>query len=94
MIPEDQEEEFIDQWWYNRPRLRKFFAPLLYISSWQYRLWRFLKKPPEERRKKVESQAKKIRKRAVMNKIVRIILPAVSEREEGASHKWSRDVPA
>ncbi|MGQ9513783.1 MAG: AAA family ATPase [Thermoproteota archaeon] len=69
MIPEDQEEEFVDQWWYNRPRLRKFFAPLLYISSWQYRLWRFLKKPPEERRKRVESQARKIRKRVDFPKV-------------------------
>jgi len=57
------EDEFSDQWWYNRPKLRKFFAPLLYIFSWQYRLWRFLQKPPEKRRKEAERQAKKIRKR-------------------------------
>ncbi|MDH5688198.1 MAG: AAA family ATPase [Candidatus Bathyarchaeota archaeon] len=59
----EEEDEFIDQWWYTKPRLRKTFAPLLYISSWQYRLWRFLQKPPEERKKKAERQAKKTRKR-------------------------------
>jgi len=59
----EEEDEFIDQWWYTKSRLRKIFAPLLYISSWQYRLWRFLQKPPEERKKKAERQAKKIRKR-------------------------------
>ena len=58
-----EEDEFIDQWWYTKPRLRKIFAPLLYVTSWQYRLWRFLQKPPEERKRKAESQAKKIRKR-------------------------------
>jgi len=57
------EDEFSDQWWYNRPNLRKIFAPLLYISSWQYRLWRFLQKPPEKRRKEVEKRARKVRKR-------------------------------
>ena len=57
------EDEFSDQWWYNRPKLRKLFSPLLYIFSWQYRLWRFLQKPPEERRKEAEKRAKKIRKR-------------------------------
>lgn len=58
-----EEDEFIDQWWYHKPRLRKIFAPLLYITSWQYRLWRFLQKPPEKRVKEVEKKAKKIRKR-------------------------------
>jgi transitional endoplasmic reticulum ATPase len=58
-----EEEEFVDQWWYTKPRLRKIFAPLLYISSWQYRLWRFLRKPPEKRMKAAERRAKKIRKR-------------------------------
>lgn len=59
----DEEDEFSDQWWYNRPRLRKLFSPLLYVFSWQYRLWRFLQKPPEKRRKEAERRAKKIRKR-------------------------------
>lgn len=58
-----EEDEFIDQWWYTKPRLRRVFSPLLYISSWQYRLWRFLQKPPEERKKRAERQAKKVRKR-------------------------------
>jgi len=57
------EDEFSDQWWYNRPRLRSLFAPLLYIFSWQYRLWRFLQKPPEKRMKEAERRARKIRKR-------------------------------
>jgi len=60
---EEKEDEFINQWWYKRPRIRKFFAPLLYLSSWQYRLWRFLQKPPEQRKKATEKQAVKIRKR-------------------------------
>ncbi len=58
-----EEDEFVDQWWYTKPRLRTLFAPFLYISSWQYRLWRFLQKPPEKRRKEAERRAKKIRKR-------------------------------
>ena len=57
------EDEFSDQWWYSRPKLRKLFSPLLYLFSWQYRLWRFLQKPPEKRRKEAERRAKKIRKR-------------------------------
>ena len=56
------EEEFVDHWWYTKPRLRKLFAPFLYVSSWQYRLWRFLQKPPEKRRKEAERRARKIRK--------------------------------
>jgi len=60
---EEREEEFLEQWWYTRPKFRRIFAPLLYITSWQYRLWRFLQKPPEQRRKEVERKAKKIRKR-------------------------------
>jgi len=56
-------DEFSDQWWYKRERLRKIFSPLLYLTSWQYRLWRFLQKPPEKRRKEVEKRARKIRKR-------------------------------
>ncbi len=57
------EDEFTDQWWYSKPRLRKLFAPLLYVTSWQYRLWRFLQKPPEQRKKEAERRAKKIIKR-------------------------------
>jgi len=59
----DEEEEFTNQWWYGRPKLRKIFAPLLYLTSWQYRLWRFLQKPPEKRVAEVEKKAKAIRKR-------------------------------
>jgi len=55
--------EFSDEWWYNRPKLRRLFAPLLYIFSWQYRLWRFFQKPPEKRKKEAEKRAQKIRKR-------------------------------
>ncbi len=58
-----EEDEFVDQWWHSKPRIRKSFAPLLYVSSWQYRLWRFLQKPPEKRRSEAERRAKKIRKR-------------------------------
>ncbi|MEM3046723.1 MAG: AAA family ATPase, partial [Candidatus Bathyarchaeia archaeon] len=57
------EEEFVNEWWYKRPRCRRLFAPLLYLTSWQYRLWRFLQKPPEARKKEVERRASKIRKR-------------------------------
>jgi len=60
--PED-EEEFTNLWWYKRRLARKVFAPLLYLSSWQYRFFRFLQKTPEERKKLVEAKAKKIRKR-------------------------------
>jgi len=58
-----EEDEFSDEWWYNRPKLRKLFSPLLYLISWQYRLWRFFQKPTEKRRKEAERRAKKIRKR-------------------------------
>ncbi|RLI39007.1 hypothetical protein DRO64_11185 [Candidatus Bathyarchaeota archaeon] len=58
-----EENEFSDEWWYKRPKLRKIFSPLLYLFSWQYRLWRFLQKPVEERRKEAEKRARKIRKR-------------------------------
>jgi len=58
-----EEDEFVEQWWHSKPRLRRLFAPLLYVSSWQYRLWRFLQKPPEKRRKEAERRAKKITKR-------------------------------
>jgi len=57
------EDEFSEEWWYNRPKLRRLFAPLLYIFSWQYRLWRFFQKPPEKRRKEAERRARKIRKK-------------------------------
>jgi len=56
------DDEFTDEWWYKRPRYRRAFAPLLYLTSWQYRLWRFLQKPPEVRRKQAERRASKIRK--------------------------------
>jgi len=58
-----EEDEFVDQWWYTKPRLRRLFGPLLRISSWQYRLWRFFQKPPEKRKKEADRRAKKIRKR-------------------------------
>ncbi|MEM3041413.1 MAG: AAA family ATPase [Nitrososphaerota archaeon] len=62
-MEEEREEEFQKEWWYTRPKLRKAFSPLLYLFSWQYRLWRFLQQPPEKRRRVVEGRAKKIRKR-------------------------------
>jgi SpoVK/Ycf46/Vps4 family AAA+-type ATPase len=71
MHDEDKEEEFTSQWWYNRPRLRKIFAPLLYLTSWQYRLWRFLQKPPEKRRAEVERRAKSVRRRMDFPRIMR-----------------------
>jgi len=58
-----EEDEFVDQWWHTRPKVRRLFAPMLYITSWQYRLWRFLQKPPERRRKEAEKRARKIIKR-------------------------------
>lgn len=60
---EEDEEEFERTWWYKRKLARQIFAPLLYITSWQYRFYRFLQKSPEERKKMVEARAKKIRKR-------------------------------
>jgi len=66
-----EEEEFSNQWWYKRPRLRKFFAPLLYLTSWQYRLWRFLQKPPEKRRAEAEKKAKAIKKRMDFPRVTR-----------------------
>jgi SpoVK/Ycf46/Vps4 family AAA+-type ATPase len=60
---EDIQEEFEQKWWYSRPFLRTIFFPLLYLTSWEFRLWNFLRQPPEVRKKKVESEAKKIRRR-------------------------------
>jgi len=71
MYDEDREEEFTSQWWYNRHVLRKIFSPLLYLTSWQYRLWRFLQKPPEKRKSEVEKKAKAIRKRIDFPKVTR-----------------------
>lgn len=68
---EEKEEEFTSQWWYNRPKLRKIFAPLFYLTSWQYRLWRFLQKPPEKRKAEVEKKAKAIRKRLDFPRVMR-----------------------
>ncbi|MEM2820088.1 MAG: AAA family ATPase, partial [Candidatus Bathyarchaeia archaeon] len=68
---EEKEEEFTSQWWYNRPKLRKIFAPLLYLTSWQYRLWRFLQKPPEKRKAEVEKKARAIRKRLDFPRVTR-----------------------
>jgi len=79
-VPDEEEEEFVEQWWYTRRRLRKIFGPLLYVTSWQYRLWRFLMKPPEERKKRVEAQAKKIRKRPDFPKVTHAEL--IGRREE------------
>jgi len=67
------DNEFSDEWWYNRPKLRRLFAPLLYIFSWQYRLWRFFQKPPEKRKKEAERRARKIRKR--------VDFPSVSKKD-------------
>jgi len=66
-----EEGEFTDQWWYTRKLLRRIFTPLLYLSSWQYRLWRFLQKPPEKRRKQAERQANKVRKRLDFPRVTR-----------------------
>ncbi|MBS7625026.1 MAG: AAA family ATPase [Candidatus Bathyarchaeia archaeon] len=68
---EEKEAEFTNQWWYNRYMLRKFFSPLLYLTSWQYRLWRFLQKPPDKRRAEVEKRAKAIRKRIDFPRVTR-----------------------
>jgi len=63
------DDEFTNEWWYKRPRYRKLFAPLLYFTSWQYRLWRFLQSPPELRKKQAERRAAKIRKSLVFPKV-------------------------
>lgn len=68
-MDEEKEEEFVNQWWYTRPKLRRLFAPMLYLISWQYRLWRFLQKPPEKRRAQAERLAKKTRKRPDFPKV-------------------------
>lgn len=60
---EGSEGEFQGEWWYRRKWLRRAFAPLLYITSWKYRLWKYLSQPIEARRKRAEREAKKIRKR-------------------------------
>jgi SpoVK/Ycf46/Vps4 family AAA+-type ATPase len=57
------EGEFQGEWWYRRRWLRAVFTPLLYLTSWKYRLWRYLNQPLETRRKKAEREARKIRKR-------------------------------
>jgi len=55
-----EEEEFEAEWWFSRPLLRTIFYPVLYLTSWRFRLWDFLRKPPEVRKKKVESEARRI----------------------------------
>jgi len=65
MPPEDAEteEEFEFEWWYTHSSLRSLFYPLLYLTSWRFRLWDFLRKPPSIRRARVESDARKVRSR-------------------------------
>ncbi|MEM1558270.1 MAG: AAA family ATPase [Thermoproteota archaeon] len=58
----DEDREFEEEWWYRRPFLRLVFSPLLYLFSWRYRMWRFLRLPPEKRIRIVDKKAKKIRK--------------------------------
>jgi SpoVK/Ycf46/Vps4 family AAA+-type ATPase len=79
---DNKEDEFTGQWWYNKPRLRKIFSPLLYLTSWQYRLWRFLQKPPEKRKAEVEKKAKAIRKRMDFPRVVRADLVGRDEEFE------------
>ncbi|MGQ9478894.1 MAG: AAA family ATPase [Thermoproteota archaeon] len=59
---ESEDREFEEEWWYKRPLLRLIFSSLLNIFSWKYRLWKFLRLPPDKRRKIVEKKARKIRK--------------------------------
>ncbi len=82
-MDEEKEEEFMEQWWYTRPALRKLFGPMLYLISWQYRLWRFLQKPPEKRRAEAERQAKKIRKRMDFPKVRKADIIGREEALEG-----------
>jgi transitional endoplasmic reticulum ATPase len=58
----DEGREFEEEWWYKKPVLRLIFSPLLRIFSWKYRMWKFLRLPPEKRKKIVEKRARKIRK--------------------------------
>ncbi len=62
MVEAEEEQEFESEWWFSRKALRVIFGPLLYLTSWQYRLWQFLQQPPDIRRRKAESEAKRIRK--------------------------------
>ncbi|MBO3769685.1 MAG: AAA family ATPase [Thermoproteota archaeon] len=58
----DENREFEEEWWYRKPFLRTIFSPLLHLFSWKYRMWKFLRLPPEKRRKIVNKKARKIRK--------------------------------
>ncbi|MEM3712261.1 MAG: AAA family ATPase [Thermoproteota archaeon] len=58
----DEDREFEEEWWCRKPFLRVLFSPLLHLFSWKYRMWKFLRLPPEKRRKIVNKKAKKIRK--------------------------------
>ncbi|MEM2088833.1 MAG: AAA family ATPase, partial [Thermoproteota archaeon] len=58
----EEDREFEEEWWYKKPLLRLLFAPLLNLFSWKYRMWKFLRLPPDKRRKIVEKKARKIRR--------------------------------
>lgn len=58
----DEDREFEEEWWYKKPLLRLIFSPLLNLFSWKYRMWKFLRLPPEKRRMIVEKKARKIRR--------------------------------
>jgi transitional endoplasmic reticulum ATPase len=58
----DEDREFEEEWWYKKPFLRLVFSPLLSLFSWKYRMWKFLRLPPDKRRRIVEKKARKIRR--------------------------------
>jgi transitional endoplasmic reticulum ATPase len=58
----EEDREFEEEWWYKKPLLRLLFSPLLNIFSWKYRMWKFLRLPPDKRRRIVEKKARKIRR--------------------------------
>lgn len=67
----DESREFEEEWWYRKPFLRTIFSPLLHLFSWKYRMWKFLRLPPEKRRKIVNKKARKIRKSPHFPKVTR-----------------------
>ncbi len=67
----EEDREFEEEWWYKKPFLRLLFSPLLNLFSWKYRMWKFLRLPPEKRRKIVEKKARKIRKNPMFPRIAK-----------------------
>ncbi|MEM2940687.1 MAG: AAA family ATPase [Thermoproteota archaeon] len=67
----DEDREFEEEWWYKKPFLRLVFSPLLNLFSWKYRMWKFLRLPPDKRRRIVEKKARKIRRNPFFPKVTK-----------------------